>query len=739
MLKVVHYEPGPSRPRAKITESEWQMHRAQLERYHKTEKLNDIIQLMDREHGFRPSRRQYIQKFKEWELCKNVPKRDMKVMIRKAAQRTANGKDATVFQWHGQLVESHKLDRFRQQFPDWELPNSPFAATPPYISVSTPGKNDDPYIGPSFIFESHTGDNPMDKIIQQCLEEIQNEDERKYSHLPTQPASSISSELQNLLCSAMQECLVGARKSKPSINSSHDRIFDGIQKFRIQEDIHFQNPDRQDMGDTVTPPVVSSNNNHPLLWKLSATVQNENFTVDITEQETASPVRMREKFSQLLDEASALNQGQLIRDGTEDITQMKRKLTITITPTETNDRIKRQAIFRFTQHTISSRVIKLTPVIIFKSMIPGNSEVFDIASSGTVRELRELLELPKVSINVCDPQGRSLLNYAAGNGNLEMIRFLAEFIEDVDAFEPDQGGFDSLNYQGSLRVALDYGEYFSNASSTGAEGELPPLLIVCSTYSGGTSDEIDTAAKVILLLQRGADILVKDPTNGFNCFHYILSHEKPSVRGHELDDSITRDILMILLTAGADVYGTTNSDISVSEIAHWNNRGKLWSEVLGIYGYDPEAVSAGDTSHQSRLNISFEEYIKAREPIYYRDVLTACDHPKGCRCHFQGFAQELDEESDQDSNEELSMMDDNFEERSIHTYEDSHEKLEGNPNTAPNDEESELDDGFDENSFHEDESDGHFENPSDQSTETETETNHVFDDLYYENLKNMET
>ncbi|RDW65278.1 hypothetical protein BP5796_09970 [Coleophoma crateriformis] len=614
----------------------------------------------------------------------------MKVLIRKAAQRTANGKDATNFQWYGQLVESHKLDRFRQQFPDWEHPSSPSAATPPYISVSTPGRNDDTYIESSFTFESHTSDDQMDKAIQQCLEEIQSEDERKYSHLPTQPASSISYELRNLICSAIQECLVGARKSKPSIILSHDRIFDGIQQFRIQEDIHFQNPDLQDMGDTATPHAMSSNNNHPLSWNLTATVQNENFTFQVTEQEIASPVRTREKFSRLLDEASALNQGQLIRDGTEDITQTKRKLTITITPTQRNDMIKRQAIFRFRQHNISSRVIKLTPVIIFKSIIPEDSEVFNIASFGTVRELRELLEVRKLSMNVCDPDGRSLFNYAAQNYNIEMIRFLVDFIEDADAFEQDNvdysmhpllltpgnhferctsyhditveylrilfqrhadcsllcdvgdGLYNSVfwhilrNYSAdSLRVALDYGEYFSSASSTGAEEELPPLLLLCYTYSGGFASEFETAEKVILLLQRGADILVKDPTNGFNCLHYILSHKKTPHRGHKLDESITRDILMVLLTAGADVYDTANSDISVSEVAHENNKENLWSEVLGICGYDPEAVSAGDTSHQSQLNISFKEYIKAREPIYYPITSNRIGHPKGCRCHFK--------------------------------------------------------------------------------------------------------
>jgi len=65
--------------------------------------------------------------------------------------------------------------------------------------------------------------------------------------------------------------------------------------------------------------------------------------------------------------------------------------------------------------------------ITYQAMIPNNSPIFEIASSGKVTELIELLEKGTGSLTDHDEQGRSLLNVSLcnlimGNPNTELVR-----------------------------------------------------------------------------------------------------------------------------------------------------------------------------------------------------------------------------------------------------------------------------------------------------------------------------
>lgn len=57
--------------------------------------------------------------------------------------------------------------------------------------------------------------------------------------------------------------------------------------------------------------------------------------------------------------------------------------------------------------------------MMYKVMIPNDSEVFRIAGCGEVKDLIELLEKGNVSLTDCDEEGRSLLNVSCCRPFLE--------------------------------------------------------------------------------------------------------------------------------------------------------------------------------------------------------------------------------------------------------------------------------------------------------------------------------
>lgn len=84
------------------------------------------------------------------------------------------------------------------------------------------------------------------------------------------------------------------------------------------------------------------------------------------------------------------------------------------------------------------------------------------------------------------------------------------------------------------------------------------------------------------------------------------------------------DVLMVLLTAGADVYATTKCGRTVSYFARKHGYGDLWRQVLGECGYDTRPPLIFCRPHfglyalheeicpRQRCKLSFEEYCRRR-------------------------------------------------------------------------------------------------------------------------------
>lgn len=95
---------------------------------------------------------------------------------------------------------------------------------------------------------------------------------------------------------------------------------------------------------------------------------------------------------------------------------------------------------------------------------------------------------------------------------------------------------------------------------------------------------------------------------------------------HEVE---LRDILTLMITAGADVYAADSFGVTVSNVAYEHGHWQVWEEVLEFCGYDAQKVMDGHPSHgrssavdasNSRSatecisKLSFIDYLQMRQP-----------------------------------------------------------------------------------------------------------------------------
>ena len=81
---------------------------------------------------------------------------------------------------------------------------------------------------------------------------------------------------------------------------------------------------------------------------------------------------------------------------------------IVLTPSTSNPKFS--AVLDFKQFTEWPGNIRLEPYITFRTVVPPNSKIFHLVQHGSVRDLQKSLTNYEVSLNVCDPLGRSPLN-----------------------------------------------------------------------------------------------------------------------------------------------------------------------------------------------------------------------------------------------------------------------------------------------------------------------------------------
>jgi hypothetical protein len=89
-------------------------------------------------------------------------------------------------------------------------------------------------------------------------------------------------------------------------------------------------------------------------------------------------------------------------------TQETFETKIVLSPNTSNPKFS--AILDFQQFTERPGNIRLEQFITFRTVVPPDSKIFHIVENGSVQNLQKSLANSEVSLNVCDPMGRSPLS-----------------------------------------------------------------------------------------------------------------------------------------------------------------------------------------------------------------------------------------------------------------------------------------------------------------------------------------
>ena len=206
-------------------------------------------------------------------------------------------------------------------------------------------------------------------------------------------------------------------------------------------------------------------------------------------------------------------------------------------------------------------------------------------------------------------------------------------------------------------------------------GYSPPLLLLAEACGLIDSDTFHIVDKAILLLNRKANISCRNYHGNtvlhtiLNCprLHEIFSYKKAkALRSRSrwiLSHKQPLDLLIVFITAGADVYALNKNGETPSKVAYSNRRIEEWIKALKLCGYDYEEVLAHPSpctdyckaNHQASM-LSFEEYCQEREPSGY-DGYDGKDPPDGqgyicSEAEESGDEEESDEEGESDEEEE---------------------------------------------------------------------------------------
>ncbi|KAE9362678.1 hypothetical protein N431DRAFT_433670 [Stipitochalara longipes BDJ] len=130
----------------RFTAAQWNEHKAEIKRLFLDEdkSLDETMRIMEEEHGFSPTRKQYNTKFRQWKFIKNIPGSTARWMAKKAQDRKRQGLE-TEFTIGGERWDLDRIEsRAKRARIDMNDPDIEDMSTPPGVSYNVPGKDPEP-------------------------------------------------------------------------------------------------------------------------------------------------------------------------------------------------------------------------------------------------------------------------------------------------------------------------------------------------------------------------------------------------------------------------------------------------------------------------------------------------------------------------------------------------------------------------------------------------------------------
>jgi hypothetical protein len=153
--------------------------------------------------------------------------------------------------------------------------------------------------------------------------------------------------------------------------------------------------------------------------------------------------------------------------------------------------------------------------------------------------------------------------------------------------------------QAAFKLVLDLGSPFISIASPCIDltGKSTPALAILAESCGlAEGDSFNILGKTILLLNRGANVLCRDYF-GNTVLHLVISSGRLSKSRTGYGSarwfiSLTQpfNLLVLFMTAGADVYATNDAGETPSMVAMEFGRIDEWTSALKMCGFDVEEV-----------------------------------------------------------------------------------------------------------------------------------------------------
>ncbi|KAL9104008.1 MAG: hypothetical protein Q9163_000986 [Psora crenata] len=247
-----------------------------------------------------------------------------------------------------------------------------------------------------------------------------------------------------------------------------------------------------------------------------------------------------------------------------------------------------QIILDLAEKTLANCTTSLTPVLGVRNMVPDGAEIFQIVSHRSIKELQEFLSTGAASLRDCDIMGRSLLHV-------------------------------------TVEALLNLGQPFVCLDSTQDANmiETIPLLLLANLYSQGTAKLYQIPDKIALFLSRGANVHLRN-TERNTCAHIALSHHGDRFDPRWQDAAHLKDIIRLMITAGADICAVNHDGLSVSDVAFRFGHQEIWREALRYCGIDLRDVLAKRTVEEGCSSAVDAQYGGAHGAL--RSKVTLADY-----------------------------------------------------------------------------------------------------------------